>query len=190
MRVTLEAEAMRLSVPQMTSEDLARLEGHMAEMAHYAQAEGLPALDRSRTASSTARSPRRAGERVNFVLGQMFDHAERYRRLHIGHGPSAWATAGTATSSTPARPATATAAPACWPAIWPAPDSRCPSCSSPGYDPAASEDRRRRCGRRTTQETVASRGPLMADERTQVAIVGGGPGRTAARPPAAPPRRR
>ena len=24
----------------------------------------------------------------------MFDHAERYRRLHIGHGPSAWATAG------------------------------------------------------------------------------------------------
>jgi DNA-binding GntR family transcriptional regulator len=34
-----------------------------------------------------------AGARVNFVLGQMFDHAERYRRLHIGHGPSAWATA-------------------------------------------------------------------------------------------------
>ena len=24
----------------------------------------------------------------------MFDHAERYRRLHIGHGPTAWATAG------------------------------------------------------------------------------------------------
>ena len=23
----------------------------------------------------------------------MFDHAERYRRLHIGHGPTAWATA-------------------------------------------------------------------------------------------------
>ncbi|HEY4829916.1 MAG TPA: hypothetical protein VIH85_24350, partial [Solirubrobacteraceae bacterium] len=23
---------------------------------------------------------------------QLFDHAERYRRLHIGHGPSAWAT--------------------------------------------------------------------------------------------------
>ena len=37
MRVTLEAEALRLSVPQMTSEDIARLEGHMAEMAHYAQ---------------------------------------------------------------------------------------------------------------------------------------------------------
>ena len=36
MRVTLEAEALRLSVPRMTSEDLARLESHMAEMAHYA----------------------------------------------------------------------------------------------------------------------------------------------------------
>ena len=46
MRVTLEAEALRLSVPSMTSEDLARLEGHMAEMAHYADAEGLPPLER------------------------------------------------------------------------------------------------------------------------------------------------
>jgi DNA-binding GntR family transcriptional regulator len=35
-----------------------------------------------------------AGERVNDMLGQLFDHAERYRRLHIGHGPGAWATAG------------------------------------------------------------------------------------------------
>jgi DNA-binding GntR family transcriptional regulator len=26
------------------------------------------------------------------VLAQMFDHAERYRRLHIGQGPGAWAT--------------------------------------------------------------------------------------------------
>ena len=34
-----------------------------------------------------------AGERVNLLLDQIFDHAERYRRLHIGQGPSAWATA-------------------------------------------------------------------------------------------------
>ena len=34
-----------------------------------------------------------AGERVNVVLAQMFDHAERDRRLHIGQDPSAWATA-------------------------------------------------------------------------------------------------
>lgn len=91
MRITLEAEALRLSVPEMTSEDIARLEGHMAEMAHYAQEKDyrrwtLPHHRFHRTLTE------HAGERINFVLGQMFDHAERYRRLHIGQGPSAWAT--------------------------------------------------------------------------------------------------
>lgn len=92
IRVTLEAEALRLSVPRMTPEDLARLEGYMAEMAHYAAAEDyrrwvVPhrAFHRALTAP--------AGERVNTLLGQLFDYAERYRRFHIGHGPTAWATA-------------------------------------------------------------------------------------------------
>lgn len=64
----------------------------MAEMAHYAAEKdyrrwNLPheQFHRGLTAH--------AGERINFVLGQMFDHAERYRRLHIGQGPTAWATA-------------------------------------------------------------------------------------------------
>ncbi|HLH64084.1 MAG TPA: GntR family transcriptional regulator [Solirubrobacteraceae bacterium] len=91
MRVTLEAEALRLSVPRMDSEDIARLEGHMAEMAHYAAERDYrrwngPHERFHRTLTA------HAGERVNFVLGQMFDHAERYRRLHIGHAPTAWAT--------------------------------------------------------------------------------------------------
>jgi DNA-binding GntR family transcriptional regulator len=93
VRVTLEAEALRLSVPRMTPEDLARLEGHMAEMAHYAEAKDyrrwvVPHRKFHRALTAPA------GERVNDMLGQLFDHAERYRRLHIGHGPSAWATAG------------------------------------------------------------------------------------------------
>ena len=92
MRVTLEAEALRLSVPRMTAEDFARMEGQMAEMAHYAQVKdyrrwNAPHRNFHRTLTA------HAGDRVNFMLGQMFDHAERYRRLHIGHGPSAWATA-------------------------------------------------------------------------------------------------
>jgi len=91
MRVTLEAEAIRLAVPRMTAEDLARLEGSMAEMAHFAEAKDYrrwtvphQAFHRGLTAP--------AGDRFTGVLGQLFDHAERYRRLHIGHGPSAWAT--------------------------------------------------------------------------------------------------
>jgi GntR family transcriptional regulator, rspAB operon transcriptional repressor len=90
MRVTLEAEALRLSVPLMAPEDLARLEGDMAEMAHYADAKDyrrwvVPHRHFHRALTAPA------GGRVNDVLGQFFDHSERYRRLHIGHGPSAWA---------------------------------------------------------------------------------------------------
>jgi DNA-binding GntR family transcriptional regulator len=91
-RITLEAEAMRLSVGRMTPEDLARLEGYMAEMAHYADAKDYrrwTVPHRSFHRALTAP----AGERINDLLGQLFDHAERYRRLHIGHGPSRWATA-------------------------------------------------------------------------------------------------
>ena len=91
-RVTLEAEAIRLSVPRMTAEDLARLEGQNAEMAHYADAKDYrrwtvphAAFHQSLTA--------RAGDRFSAQLAQLFDHAERYRRMHIGHGPTAWATA-------------------------------------------------------------------------------------------------
>lgn len=92
IRVTLEAEALRLSVPLMTSHEIARLEGYMAEMAHYAEEK-----DYRRWTEPHHRFHRMltdgAGERVNFFLAQMFDHAERYRRLHIGYAPSAWATA-------------------------------------------------------------------------------------------------
>jgi DNA-binding GntR family transcriptional regulator len=93
MRVTLEAEALRLSVPLLTPEDLARLEGVMAEMAHFAQVKDyrrwvVPHRDFHRGLTGPA------GPRTNVLLGQLFDHSERYRRLHIGYGPSAWATAG------------------------------------------------------------------------------------------------
>jgi DNA-binding GntR family transcriptional regulator len=93
VRITLEAEAMRLSVPLMTSEDIAHLEGYMAEMAHYAEAEDyrrwtIPHRNFHRALTA------HAGDRINDLLGQLFDHAERYRRLHIGHGPTPWVTAG------------------------------------------------------------------------------------------------
>jgi len=92
LRVTLEAQAIRLAVEQMDPEAIARLEGFMAEMAHYADVKDYRrwtsphrAFHRQLTAP--------AGERINHLLGELFDHAERYRRIHIGHGPGAWATA-------------------------------------------------------------------------------------------------
>ncbi|HEY5319037.1 MAG TPA: GntR family transcriptional regulator [Solirubrobacteraceae bacterium] len=93
MRIALESTALRLSIPRMTPESLGRLEGYMAEMAHHAQAEDYArwvvphrAFHRALTAP--------AGERINDLLGQLFDHAERYRRRHPGGGPSASMAAG------------------------------------------------------------------------------------------------
>jgi GntR family transcriptional regulator, rspAB operon transcriptional repressor len=92
MRVTLESEAIRLAVPRMTAEHFARLEGFNAEMAHFADARDYRRWVIPHAAFHRALiAP--AGERFASVLGQLFDHAERYRRMHIGHGPSAWATA-------------------------------------------------------------------------------------------------
>jgi DNA-binding GntR family transcriptional regulator len=134
MCVTLEAEALRLSAPMLTPQDLARLEGVMAEMAHFAQVKDyrrwvVPHRDFYRALTAPA------GPRTNLLLGQLFDHSERYRRLHIGSGrPPA-----TARSSMPARPATASAVLRCWPVIWPARGSRSSSCSSPTMTPPGRE---------------------------------------------------
>jgi len=92
VRVALEAEALRLSVPRMSAEDIAHLEGSIAEMAHFAEQRDMrrwlvPHAEYHRQLTVLA------GERFATLLSQLFDHAERYRRLHIGHGPSAWATA-------------------------------------------------------------------------------------------------
>jgi DNA-binding GntR family transcriptional regulator len=91
MRVTLEAEAIRLAVPRMTSERFARLEGLLAEMAHYAVEKDYRRWVVPHAAFHRALTEP-AGERFAAVLAQLFDHAERYRRMHIGHGPTAWAT--------------------------------------------------------------------------------------------------
>lgn len=92
IRITLESEALRLSVPAMTSEDIARLEGNMAEMAHFAHEKDYRQWNLPHRRFHRALTAH-AGDRVNLLLDQLFDHAERYRRMHIGQGPSAWATA-------------------------------------------------------------------------------------------------
>jgi DNA-binding GntR family transcriptional regulator len=92
LRVVLEAQALRLAVPRMSQEHIARLEGSIAEMAHFAEQRDMrrwlvPHAEYHRQLI------RLAGDRFAALLSQLFDHSERYRRLHLGHGPSAWATA-------------------------------------------------------------------------------------------------
>jgi GntR family transcriptional regulator, rspAB operon transcriptional repressor len=93
MRVALETEAIRLSVSRLGSEDIAALEGRLAEMAHFAAAKDYArwtgphnAFHRGLTAA--------AGPRVNGLLAQLSDHFERYRRMHIARSPKAWLTEG------------------------------------------------------------------------------------------------
>ena len=78
MRISLEAVAIRITTPWLVSADLAELEGLLAQMAHYMQTRDNIGF----------RKPHRAfhlmlvsgaGERGTETIGQLFDHAERYR---------------------------------------------------------------------------------------------------------------
>src|SRR6201985_470785 len=93
IRVSLETEAVRLSVTRLAPEQIAALEGRLAEMAHFAEAKDYArwqaphmALHRGLTAP--------AGPRVKALLEQLSDHAERYRRVHIARSSKAWQTRG------------------------------------------------------------------------------------------------
>jgi DNA-binding GntR family transcriptional regulator len=93
MRVALETEAVRLSVARLAPEDIAALEGRLAEMAHFAGAKDYARWQQPHTAFHRGLTAP-AGARVNAMLGQLSDHAERYRRVHIARSPKAWQTAG------------------------------------------------------------------------------------------------
>jgi DNA-binding GntR family transcriptional regulator len=80
LRITLEAEALRLSMPHMAPEDLAQLEGFAAEMDYFADAGNSTSWRRPHRAFHFALTVR-AGKRIARTLTQWFDHAERYERL-------------------------------------------------------------------------------------------------------------
>ena len=78
MRIALEAVAIRITVPTLDVDDVAELEGYMAQMDHYMRSD-----DRAGCAAPPRlpRPPRERGGRARGDLDrQLFDHAERYRR--------------------------------------------------------------------------------------------------------------
>jgi DNA-binding GntR family transcriptional regulator len=93
MRVALETEALRLAVSRLEPEDIAALEGRLAEMAHFAEAKDYPRWQQPHSAFHRGLTAA-AGVRVNAMLAQLSDHAERYRRVHIARSPKAWQTEG------------------------------------------------------------------------------------------------
>ena len=87
LRVPLEVTAFRLSVPRMEPEDLAELEGCLGAMVRFGAADDYTrwrvphkAFHRGLTAHAVAR--------YDILLPQLFQHAERYRRISVGRSLS------------------------------------------------------------------------------------------------------
>jgi DNA-binding GntR family transcriptional regulator len=89
MRIALEAVAIRITVPTLSSDDFAELEGYMAQMDHYMRADDRRGM----------RTPHHAfhrvlvagsGPRVAEMIAQLFDHAERYRLQYGATEPVVW----------------------------------------------------------------------------------------------------
>jgi DNA-binding GntR family transcriptional regulator len=88
-RITLEAVAIRISIPLMQPEDLAGLEGHLAQMDHFAAQRDYERWEvphRAFHAALVAHS----GARMTAMLAQLSDHAERYRRKYTLEVARAW----------------------------------------------------------------------------------------------------
>ncbi|HET9103923.1 MAG TPA: GntR family transcriptional regulator [Solirubrobacteraceae bacterium] len=78
MRIALECVAIRITVPTLTSDDFAALEGYMAQMAHYMKVGDMRGWRIPHMAFHTVLIAG-AGPRVTAEIDQLFDHAERYR---------------------------------------------------------------------------------------------------------------
>jgi DNA-binding GntR family transcriptional regulator len=78
MRIALECVAIRITVPALTSDDFAALEGYMAQMDHYMKQDDLRGMRAPHLAFHNLLVAG-AGPRVSEEIEQLFDHAERYR---------------------------------------------------------------------------------------------------------------
>ena len=93
MRVALETEAVRLSVQRLAARGHRGARGPAGRDGALRRGQGLRALEAPHMAFHRGLTAP-AGVRVNALLEQLSDHAERYRRVHITRSPKAWQTAG------------------------------------------------------------------------------------------------
>jgi len=87
LRLAVESTALKLSVPRLTPEELADLEGQMAQMAHYAAAadyERWEVPHRAFHAGLVGHS----GARMMRTIAELSDHATRYRWLYMSGSPA------------------------------------------------------------------------------------------------------
>ena len=89
MRMQLEALGVRLTVPRLKKEDLARLQELLTRMDGYAQAQDYEGWEEPHRAFHAALVVN-AGDRLTGMILQLYDHAERYRRAFMMESSRAW----------------------------------------------------------------------------------------------------
>jgi DNA-binding GntR family transcriptional regulator len=94
LRIVNEALGIRLTVPQMSADDVEALRDLLSEMDRFAEAR-----DPDRWEVPHREFHRRlvqgAGARPLRLLEELSDHSERYRRAYLDSGPRAWTTGPT-----------------------------------------------------------------------------------------------
>lgn len=89
-RVALETVAIKITVPQLKDEDIAELEGLMAQMDHLVSV-GSSRYDQAH-ASFHGALCQLAGDRVDELMGQLASHTQRYRVSYAQTWREQWPT--------------------------------------------------------------------------------------------------
>jgi DNA-binding GntR family transcriptional regulator len=88
-RLLMETLALRQSVPDLSPDEVAELEGLLAQMAHFERVGDYGRWDRPHRAFH-ALLVKHSGPRTRTAVEQLADHATRYRKLfHAGSGARA-----------------------------------------------------------------------------------------------------
>ncbi len=90
-RISLEAVAVRITVPTLGPEDFGEIEGLMAQMDHYRRLGDWQRAESPHLEFHT-RFVRGAGTRVTAQLVQLAEHAARYRIAYGAAAPGSWET--------------------------------------------------------------------------------------------------
>ena len=91
VRLALENVAAKITLPGLQPEDIAEMEGLLAQMDHYAEAGDFDRLEVPHRAFH-ARLVSHGGARMTRLIAEASDHADRYRRQYRRVLPGMWPT--------------------------------------------------------------------------------------------------
>lgn len=91
MRIALESLAVSISVPLLSADDLVKLDGLM-NLINESKKKGDIVAWKKPHDEFHAMLIRPAGERLERECAQLYEHAQRYRRIYIASEPHLWAT--------------------------------------------------------------------------------------------------